>query len=46
MPHEAMTKRIQEHNPEGLLAFANINRAFQWLDLSSSNDTKVDIAPP
>ncbi|KAL8632627.1 hypothetical protein Q9189_001631 [Teloschistes chrysophthalmus] len=41
MPHEAMTKRIQEHNPEGLLAFANINRAFQWLDLSSSNDTKA-----
>ncbi|KAL8766078.1 MAG: hypothetical protein Q9209_007044 [Squamulea sp. 1 TL-2023] len=41
MPHEAMTKRIQEHNPEGLFAFANINRAFQWLDLSSNNDTKA-----
>lgn len=41
MPHEAMTKRIQEHNPEGLFAFANINRAFQWLDLSSTNESKV-----
>ncbi|KAL8729038.1 MAG: hypothetical protein Q9181_005138 [Wetmoreana brouardii] len=41
MPHEAMTKRIQEHNPEGLFAFANINRAFQWLDLSSNNESKA-----
>ncbi|KAI4127931.1 MAG: hypothetical protein LQ338_002955 [Usnochroma carphineum] len=41
MPHEAMTKRIQEHSPEGLFAFANINRAFQWLDLSSTNESKV-----
>ncbi|KAL8924948.1 MAG: hypothetical protein Q9208_003831 [Pyrenodesmia sp. 3 TL-2023] len=41
MPHEAMAKRIQEHNPEGLFAFASINRAFQWLDLSSSNESKV-----
>ncbi|KAI4172749.1 MAG: hypothetical protein LQ343_003341 [Gyalolechia ehrenbergii] len=41
MPHEAMTKRIQEHNPEGLFAFASINRAFQWLDLSSNNESKA-----
>ncbi|KAL8905025.1 MAG: hypothetical protein Q9207_002881 [Kuettlingeria erythrocarpa] len=41
MPHEAMTKRIQEHNPEDLFAFANINRAFQWLDLSSGNESKA-----
>ncbi|KAL9603834.1 MAG: hypothetical protein Q9219_000943 [cf. Caloplaca sp. 3 TL-2023] len=41
MPHEAMTKRIQEHNPEGLFAFASINRAFQWLDLSSTNESKA-----
>ncbi|KAL9013338.1 MAG: hypothetical protein Q9173_001963 [Seirophora scorigena] len=41
MPHEAMTKRIHEHNPEGLFAFANINRAFQWLDLSSNNESKA-----
>lgn len=35
IPHEALTKRLQEHNPNGLYAFANINRAFQWLDLTS-----------
>jgi hypothetical protein len=33
--HEALTKRQNEHNPEGLFLFANINRAFQWLDYSS-----------
>ncbi|KAL9000735.1 MAG: hypothetical protein Q9169_000771 [Polycauliona sp. 2 TL-2023] len=41
MPHEAMTKRIQEHATDGLFIFANINRAFQWLDLSPSNDSKA-----
>lgn len=41
IPHEAINKRIQEHNPEGLFVFANINRAFQWLDLSSTNFSKV-----
>lgn len=35
IPHEALTKRLQEHNPNGLYAFANVNRALQWLDLSS-----------
>ncbi|CAO2658315.1 Nn.00g060380.m01.CDS01 [Neocucurbitaria sp. VM-36] len=35
IPHEALTKRLQEHNPNGLYAFANINRALQWLDLTS-----------
>jgi len=35
IPHEGLTKRLQEHSPEGLFAFANINRAMQWLDLSS-----------
>lgn len=29
------TKRLSERSPEGLFAFANINRAFQWLDLNS-----------
>ncbi|KAF2439680.1 catabolite repression protein creC [Karstenula rhodostoma CBS 690.94] len=36
IPHEALTKRLQEHNPIGLYAFANVNRALQWLDLTSS----------
>jgi hypothetical protein len=35
IPHEALAKRLQEHNPNGLYVFANINRAFQWLDLTS-----------
>ena len=42
IPHEALTKRLQEHNPSGLYAFANINRALQWLDLTSP--TKVRCA--
>jgi hypothetical protein len=33
--HENMAKRVAEHPIEGYFAFANINRAFQWLDLSS-----------
>ena len=39
IPHEALSKRLQEHDPKGLFAFANVNRALQWLDLSSP--TKV-----
>lgn len=35
IPHEGLSRRLQEHNPSGLFAFANINRALQWLDLSS-----------
>jgi len=33
--HENLTKRLQERPSDGYFAFANINRAFQWLDLSS-----------
>lgn len=40
IPHENLQKRITEHNPEGVYAFANINRAVQWLDLSS--ETKAE----
>lgn len=40
IPHEALQKRLNERSAEGLLAFANINRAFVWLDLSS--DIKVE----
>ncbi|OIW25198.1 WD40 repeat-like protein [Coniochaeta ligniaria NRRL 30616] len=38
--HETLNKRLQDRQTDGLFAFANINRAFQWLDLSSS--TKHD----
>ena len=34
--HENLTKRLQDRPTDGLFAFANIIRAFQWLDLSSS----------
>ncbi|KAI9743000.1 MAG: hypothetical protein M1818_003295 [Claussenomyces sp. TS43310] len=33
--NEGLSKRLQEHRLDGLFAFANVNRAFQWLDLSS-----------
>lgn len=36
IPHESLNKRLQDRSIEGIFAFANINRAFQWLDLSSS----------
>lgn len=36
IPHEQLTKRLQEHDPKGIYVFANVNRAMQWLDLSSS----------
>lgn len=35
--HEALGKRMQDRPADGLYAFANINRAFQWLDMSSPN---------
>ncbi|PVH95155.1 WD40 repeat-like protein, partial [Periconia macrospinosa] len=35
IPHEALSKRLQDHSPNGLYCFANVNRALQWLDLSS-----------
>lgn len=45
IPHEALAKRLAEHSPHGLMVFANVNRAFMWLDLSSElkveNMTKV-----
>lgn len=43
IPHEGIQRRLNEHSPEGYFAFANINRAVQWLDLSS--ETKVGNAP-
>jgi len=37
--HETLHKKLQDRPVDGLFAFANINRAFQWLDMSSA--TKV-----
>ena len=44
IPHDNLAKRLQEHNAEGMFVFANIDRAYQWLDLSSPAPTKVDRA--
>ena len=33
---ENLSKRLQDRPANGYFAFANINRAFQWIDLSSS----------
>lgn len=45
IPHEALQKRLTERSQDGLLAFANANRSFAWLDLASDikteNMTKV-----
>ena len=35
IPHDQLSKRLQEHTPEGIYVFANIDRAYQWLDFSS-----------
>ncbi|KAK4635144.1 putative catabolite repression protein creC, partial [Fulvia fulva] len=40
IPHEALQKRLNDRSAEGLLAFANVNRAFVWLDLSSDIKTE------
>ena len=37
--HEHLTKRLSDRSPEGLLVFANVNRAFNFLDMGSQ--TKV-----
>lgn len=37
--HETLSKKLTERPSDGVFAFANINRAFQWLDMSST--TKV-----
>lgn len=34
--HETSAKRLSDRDPNGVFAFANINRAFQWLDLNSA----------
>lgn len=35
IPHDTLAKRLTERDQGGTFAFVNINRAFQWLDLSS-----------
>lgn len=37
--NDMLSKRLQDRPSDGIFAFANVNRSFQWLDLSSP--TKV-----
>ena len=39
--HESLGKRLQDRSADGLFAFANANRALQWLDLSSANKVRI-----
>lgn len=41
IPHEGLARRLGERKPDGLFVFANINRAIQWLDFSSSTKTET-----
>jgi hypothetical protein len=38
---ENLGKRLQERPSNGYFAFANINRAFQWIDLSASQKVRL-----
>ncbi|KAK6432470.1 hypothetical protein LTR95_011357 [Oleoguttula sp. CCFEE 5521] len=38
IPHETIAKRLADHAPEGVYAFANVNRAFMWLDLTAPDN--------
>ncbi|KAF4338279.1 putative WD40 repeat [Fusarium beomiforme] len=41
--NESLSKKLTERSNDGLFAFANINRAFQWLDMSSSSKIIQDL---
>ena len=42
VPHEALSRRLQERDPDCLFVFANVNRALQWLDLTSDSYFKAE----
>lgn len=37
IPHDNIVKRLADRKSEDLFVFANINRAFNWLDMDSTN---------
>ena len=43
MANEGLSKRLQDHDPEGLFVFGNVNRALNWLDLSAPSGSKVGL---
>ena len=42
VPHEALSRRLQERDADCIMCFANINRAIQWLDLTSESYFKAE----
>lgn len=43
--HENIVKRLADRNSEDLFVFANINRAFNWLDMDSANKVRFFTTP-
>jgi hypothetical protein len=43
--NESLSKKLTERPNDGIFAFANINRAFQWLDMSSSSKVRSTAIP-
>ncbi|KAM0243350.1 hypothetical protein ACHAPO_000195, partial [Fusarium lateritium] len=43
--NESLSKKLTERPNDGIFAFANINRAFQWLDMSSSSKGAINGTP-
>ena len=41
--HESLTRRLTDRPSDGIFAFVNVNRAFQWLDLSSPTKVRAPI---
>lgn len=39
--NESLSRRLTDRPSDGVFAFANINRAFQWLDLSSPSKVRL-----
>lgn len=39
--NDSLSKKVQDRPADGLYCFANINRAFQWLDLSSPSKVRT-----
>jgi hypothetical protein len=41
IPHDNLTKRLNEHSLDGIYAFGNVSRSFQWLDLSAGSKVRI-----
>ncbi|KEZ39469.1 hypothetical protein SAPIO_CDS9334 [Scedosporium apiospermum] len=43
--NDMLSKRLQDRPSDGIFAFANVNRSFQWLDLSSPTKGVINATP-